>query len=349
MSSSLAQALDQLPKVELHCHVEGTMRATTLVDLAVRNAVDLPAADPMELYRYDSLDRFLKIFWLVQSALVTRDDWARLAYESVVDGAAHGLIHREAFFTPTRHLEAGHDLADIVGGLDEGLTAAEGETGATCLLIADMDRAFGPKRGLEQVEWLVRLRRSGAVGIDRVIGVGMDSTETGIDPTTYIRAYEAARAGGFRLTAHQGENSGPAEVRAALDVLGVDRIDHGYSVLSEPELVTRVADDRVPLTVCPNSNVRIANSFDRLEDHVYPQLRARGVLATLNTDDPALSDLDLGYEYASVAAAFGWGWDEMVSIALDGVEGCWLDDNAKGSLRSRIRAAAVELAPAVDG
>lgn len=348
MNGELGAALDRLPKVELHCHIEGTMRATTLVELAGRHGIRLPADDPAQLYRYDSLDGFLIVFWLVQSTLVDRDAWARLAYESVLDGAAHGLVHRESFFTPTRHLESGQDLADIVAGLDEGLAAAEAETGATCRLIADMDRAFGPATGLEQVERLVELRRAGVPGIERVIGVGMDSTETGIDPVSYLPAYEAARAAGFRLTAHQGENSGPDAVVAALDVLGVDRIDHGYSILSDPELVRRVAADRVPLTVCPNSNVRIANSFARLEDHVYPELRANGVLATLNTDDPALSDLDLGYEYASVAAAFGWGWDAMVAIALDGVEGCWLDDDAKATLRGRIRAAAVELAPGGD-
>ena len=202
--SSLVMALNKLPKVEMHCHIEGTMRATTLIELADRQGIELPAADPTELYRYDSLDGFLKVFWLVQSALATRDDWARLAYESVIDGAAHGLIHRESFFTPTRHLEIGQDLADIVAGLDEGLAAAEASTGATCLLIADMDRAFGPEKGLEQVERLVALRHSRAVGIDQVDGIGMDSTETGIDPVTYLPAYEAARAAGFRLTAHQG-------------------------------------------------------------------------------------------------------------------------------------------------
>ena len=173
----------------------------------------------------------------------------------------------------------------------------------------------------------------------------MDSTELGVDPVTYLPAYEAARAAGFRLTAHQGENSPATAVAAAIDVLGVDRIDHGFSILGDPELVARVAAMRVPLTVCPNSNVRIANVFARLEDHVYPQLRASGLLATLNTDDPALSDLDLGIEYRSVAAAFGWGWDDMVAIALDGVEACWLDETDKAVLRSNINAAATALAP----
>ena len=321
------------------------MRSGTLVELARRNRVKLPTEDPAELYRYDSLDGFLKVFWLVQSMLVTRDDWARLAYESVVDGAAHGVVHRESFFSPARHLAGGQDLADIIAGLDDGYSAAAADTGVTSLVIADMDRAFGPVAGLEMIEWLVQLRRSGAKGTDRVIGVGMDSTERGIDPVTYLPAYEVARAVGFRLTAHQGENSGAAEVAACVDVLGVDRIDHGLPILDDPELTKRVAERRIPLTVCPTSNVCIANKFDRLEDHVYPQMREAGLLATLNTDDPALSNLDLGSEYRAVATAFEWGWGDMVTIALDGAEACWLDESGRTALRRVINEAATALRP----
>ena len=137
----IATALDRLPKVELHCHVEGTMRPQTVVDLARKNRVPLPTSDPTALYRYSSLDTFLAVFWLVQSTLGEPDDWARLAYESVVDGAAHGLVYRETFFTPARHLAAGQDLAGIVAGLAEGLAVAEADTGARVMLICDIDRA----------------------------------------------------------------------------------------------------------------------------------------------------------------------------------------------------------------
>ena len=337
--TALAAALDALPKVELHCHLEGTLRPQTLVELAKANGVPLPTQDLTTLYRYDSLDGFLEVFWLGQSTLVRSEDWARLGYESLVDGAAHGVVHRESFFTPARHLAAGQDLADILAGLEEGLAAAEAETGATCLLIADMDRAFGPMAGLEFVGRLAELRASGAPGTERVIGVGMDSTELGMDPLTYRAAYDAARAAGFRLTAHQGENSPAGAIVDALDVLGVERIDHGLPVLDDPELVKRMVGDRIPITVCPTSNVLITNRFERLEDHTYPEMRAAGLLATLNTDDPAFIDLDLGAEYAAVAAAFGWGWPEMVQIALDGVEASWLDDQGKADLRRRIAAA----------
>jgi adenosine deaminase len=343
----IAEALDRLPKVELHCHIEGTMRPETVVELARKNGLDLPTADPTELYRYTSLDSFLEVFWLVQSALADRDDWARLAYESIVDGAAHGLVYRETFFTPARHLAGGQDLAEIVAGLAEGLEAAEKETGARAMLIAGIDRAYGGAAGREMVERLVALCRQGSPGSERVIGVGLDSTEQGVDPAQFAEAFALAGRSGLRRTSHQGETTPPSYIRAGLDLLGSERIDHGLASMQDPELVRRLAGERIPLTVCPNSNVRIANAVPRLEDHPYRRMREAGLLATLNTDDPALTDLDLGEEYRSVMAAFGYGWDDMVAIALDGVEATWLDDSEKRELRDRVQRKAAELGAAL--
>jgi adenosine deaminase len=233
------------------------MRPSTVLELAARIA--LPTADLGELYRYRSLDEFLAVFWLVQSCLCTRDDWSRLAYESVVDGARHGRVYAETFFTPARHLVAGQRLGDIVAGLAEGIEAAEAETGARCFLIADMDRAFGAKPGRELVAAVIELRRSGAPGAERILGVGMDSTEIGVDPRSFSAAYRDARAAGLRLTAHQGEDTGPGKIAACVEVLGVERIDHGLSVTDDAALVRKFAAEQIPLTVCPTSNVVIAN------------------------------------------------------------------------------------------
>ena len=343
--TGLAAALDALPKVELHCHIEGAMRPSTVVELARANGIPLPTEDPTELYRYDSLDTFLDVFWLVQSTLCTRGDWARLAYEAVLDSAAHGVIHQECFFTPARHLTAGQDLGDILAGLEEGIAAAEKETRSTCLLIGDMDRAFGPAAGRDLVEELAALRRAGAQGAERVVGVGMDSTELGIDSTTFLPGYALARSAGFRLTGHQGENSVASDIAACLDVLGLERVDHGVPVLDDVDLTARMVDEQIPITVCPTSNVVIARCFDRLEDHVYPGMRAAGLLATVNTDDPALSDINLGHEYAAVARAFDYAWADMVQIALDGVEACWLPESEKAALRLRVNEARTTLRP----
>lgn len=335
--------LDQLPKVDLHCHVEGTMRPATVVDLAAKNHIELPTDDPVELYSYTSLDSFLEVFWLVQSLLVDRDDWARLAYEAVRDSAAHGLVYGEFFFTPASHLEAGQRLQDIVAGLDDGLAAAERETGSHVRLIADMDRAHGPDAGLALVAQLGELRRSDSVGAERVIGVGMDSTESGVNPADFVAAFEVAERIGLRRTAHQGETTPPWTIRAALDVLGCERIDHGLSVLDDAELTRRMSDDRIPLTVCPTSNVRIANHVERLELHPFADMRRSGLLATLNTDDPALTELDLGREYRAVRDAFGYDLADMVAIARDGIDASWLDDDGKRRLHAVLDEAVREL------
>ena len=339
MTANVVDDYSVLPKVELHCHIEGTMRPTTFAELAKKNGIALPAENPIDLYTYDDLTGFLNVFWLVQSVLVEPQDWQRLAYESLLDGAGHGLVYREAFFTPARHLAAGQDLQAIVSALDRGLADAEAVSDASCRLILDFDRAFGPAAALEQSMALVRLPPSS--GRDRVIGVGMDSTELGIDPAAFVDAYRTASKHGLKLTAHQGENSPAAAIATAVDVLGCQRIDHGISIFEDQDLVARFVDQRIPLTVCPNANVRINPDVCAvLADHVFPEMRRVGLLATLNTDDPALTMLDLTQEYETVAATFGYTWNDMVQISCDGVEGSWLDDDEKARLASHVNATA---------
>ena len=344
----MADLYDEIPKVELHCHVEGTVRPTTVMELARKAGRPFPVDEPEELYRYTSLDTFLAIFWLVQETLTEPADWERIAYESLVDAAPHGLRYRETFFTPARHLAAGQDLAGIVDGLSAGIEAAETDAGVRCALIADMDRAYGPAAGLEFAEQVVELRRAGRA--QRVIGVGMDSTELGVDLAAFKPAFDRARAGGLRVTGHAGEavGTGPRNIRIALDVLGVERIDHGVAVVEDPELVRRMAAERIPLTVCPNSNVVIANRFPSLEAHPFRAMREAGLVATINTDDPGMTDLDLGREYRTVAAAQGLSFDDVAAVALDGVEACWLDPGEKHDLRASFEARLAELRPAAN-
>jgi adenine deaminase len=342
---TLAEALDRLPKAELHCHVEGTMRPQTVVELARKNGRPLSVSDPRELYRYTSLDSFLEVFWLVQECLGGRDDWARLAYESVIDGAAHGLAYRETFFTPARHLAAGQDLADIIEGLEEGLEAGEREAGTRVMLIADMDKAYGGEAGREMIERLLAIRRTG--GAERVIGIGMDSTEVGTDPLDFREAYRLAGAAGLHMTGHQGETTDPSLIGVVVDELRLERVEHGITIVQDPELTSRMADRGIPFTVCPVSNVKIANAVASLEDHPWPRMRKAGLHVTLNTDDPAMIDDDLGAEYLAVAEAFGHSFDDMVEVSLAGVDATWLPDHEKGELRRRVTGAADELRPRI--
>ena len=230
---------DLIPKVELHCHVEGTVRPETVVHLPRKAGRPLPVEDPAELYRYDSLDSFLAIFWLVQETLDSRDDWARIAYESLLDGAAHGLRYREMFFTPARHLAAGQDLAAIVAGLTDGSEAAEAETGVRCMLIGDIDRAYGPGAGLELVEGLGALRRSGTGRAGHRDRGRLD--RAGRRP----RGVRAGLRGGPPARAapdvprRRSRRRRTGEHPVAIDDLGAERIDHGVAIVEDPELMAQ--------------------------------------------------------------------------------------------------------------
>jgi len=329
---------DRIPKVELHCHVEGTVRPDTVVELARKAGRPLPVADPRQLYRYDSLDSFLAVFWLVQEVLLDPGDWARIAYESLTEAATHGLRYREMFFTPARHLAAGQALDGIVAGLTEGIEAAEAETGVRCRLIADIDRAFGAAAGLELVEAVGDLRRRG--GGERVIAVGADSTELGVDLATFAPAFAAAGRLGLRRTCHAGEavGVGPENIRIALDVLGAERIDHGIAITEDPVLIRRAATERIPLTVCPTSNVVIANRYATIAEHPLLALRDAGVLVTINTDDPAMMELDIGEEYRRVAEAFNLTTADLAELAIEGVASTFLDPVDQASLARAFRA-----------
>ncbi|MDX6593322.1 MAG: adenine deaminase [Gaiellales bacterium] len=344
-ATSGSDLYDSIPKVELHCHVEGSVRPQTVADLARKAGRAFPVEDPTELYRFSSLDSFLAIFWMVQETLVEPGDWERIAYESLVDAAPHGLRYREMFFTPARHLAAGQALAGIIDGLTAGIEAAERDTGVQCRLIADMDRAYGPAAGLELVEQFAELRQRG--GAERVIGVGMDSTELGVDLAAFAEPFELARRHGFRSTGHAGEavGVGAQNIVIGLEVLGLERIDHGIAVVDDPALMRRMAADRVPLTVCPSSNVVIANRFPSLREHPFRRMREAGLLVTLNTDDPAMTDLDLGREYRYVAEAQGLEFDDLAAIALDGIEASWLDDVDRRVMRAEFSQALAGLRP----
>ncbi|MCU1396329.1 MAG: putative adenosine deaminase 3 (Adenosine aminohydrolase 3) [Ilumatobacteraceae bacterium] len=334
--TSLRDTLTRLPKVELHVHLEGTMLADTLAELARKNGVSQPA--PLEeMYRYANLTGFLDVFWFVQSVLQTREDWAMLSYESVLQAASNGVVYREVFFTPARHLRNGMSLADIVAGIDDGLSAGERETGSVTRMIYDIDRDFGGAVADEQMEMLIELRRRAAHGSERIIGIGMDSTERGVDPCAFAGAYTMAKAAGLHRTAHQGEDSPASAIGLALDVLDCERIDHGISVLDDRDLLARLVDEQIPLTVCPSANVIInPDKCPSLGQHAFPTMREAGLLATLNTDDPALVGLSLGAEYTNVANTYGYSVETMVQIAHDGVTATWASEDEKQRMHGMI-------------
>ena len=211
------------------------------------------------------------------------------------------------------------------------------------MLICDIDRSYGPGPAQELVEQAAEVRRVG-LG-ERLIGIGMDSTERGVDPRDFADAFATARSAGFHVTSHAGEDSGPDNIAAAIDALQIERIDHGIAILEDADLTARVAEARIPLDVCPNSNIVIANRYASLAAHPFRRMREAGLLVTLNTDDPAMTDLDLGREYRSVARELGMPWREMAAVALDGVEATWLDAGEKRAMREQFEAEIAAIEP----
>jgi adenosine deaminase len=311
------------------------MRPATLAELARRHKVDLGVADADRLYDFTDFTTFFQLFRATQSVLRTRGDWARLGYESVLDAARANVIYREAFISPAYFLGGGQKVGDIVAGLAEGIEAGDRETGVRTMLIAGIDRAFGAGAGMELVEALVELRRRDAEGMERVIGLGMDGVELGSKPTDYASAFSLAGKAGLHRTSHQGAEGPPSNISAALDVLGCERIDHGLVVLDDPALAARARKDRIPFNVCPSSNLSVGR-YPSLHDHPFPAMRKAGLLATLGSDDPAFTRIDLADEYGIIADAFGYTWDEMLAIALDAVEATWLSDDERRELRAKI-------------
>src|SRR2546421_2029587 len=243
-----AEFLRRVPKAELHCHFEGTVRPRTFAELAEKHDVSLPTEDADRLYDYDSIYEFLKIFAMVSSTLIDREDFARAAYESIEDGVTLGnLRYREMFFNPTLHTRRGIPYATVVDGLVDGIQAAESDLGVRCRLIADVYRQDAPEVAREMVEQVLEHRP------DEVIGLGMDGAEAPDPPEKFVESYRLAKRGGLRLTSHACEDAPAQNITTCLDLLGCERIDHGYHILGDEEVVKRARDDGITFTVCPTA------------------------------------------------------------------------------------------------
>ncbi len=278
----LTALLRAAPKAELHIHIEGSLEPELIFELAKRNAVALPYASVAalrEAYAFTNLQSFLDVYYAGASVLITEDDFDAMAWAYFERAARDNVVHCEIFFDPQTHTARGIDIGVVIRGLDRAAQRAEHELGLSVRLILCFLRHLSEDDALATLEAALPWR-------DKFIGVGLDSSEMGHPPEKFERVFARARALGLRLVAHAGEEGPPAYIRAALDVLHVERIDHGVRCLEDPALVARLARERMPLTVCPLSNVKLC-VFDALHRHTVPELLAAGLCVTINSDDPA--------------------------------------------------------------
>jgi adenosine deaminase len=319
--------LRRVPKAELHCHLEGSVRPATFADLARKHGVALPTDDAGKLYDYDTIHDFLRIYILVGETLIDRDDFARAAYETLEDGAKLGnLKYREMFFNPTNHYPYGVSYTTVVDGLIEGIHAAEADFGVRCRLIAAINRQESVDLALQMVGQLAEHRR------EEVIGIGMDHAENLGAPEKFEEPFKLAAKLGFHRTAHASEDAPPKNVMTCLDTLGCERIDHGYHILEDDAVVARARDDGIFFTVCMHSTAMVYGWRD-LPNHPIRGMVERGLRVVLNSDDPPMFHTDIGQEYVSVCSQIGYGPEKVREFVMNGVEAAWLDDDERRSMR----------------
>ena len=295
-AARLPELLRNMPKAELHLHIEGSLEPELIFALAQRNGVALPYPNVEALraaYAFTDLQSFLDIYYAGASVLLKEEDFFDLAMAYFRRAAADHVVHAEIFFDPQTHTERGVAFATVIGGLSRACEVAQRELGVSALLIMCFLRHLSEEAAFATLEDALPFK-------DKFIGVGLDSGERGNPPENFARVFARCRELGLRLVAHAGEEGPPAYIWSALDVLKVERIDHGVRSVEDPALIERLAADRMPLTVCPLSNVKLC-VYKTMAEHQLPALLAAGLCATVNSDDPAYFG---GYMNANFAETF---------------------------------------------
>jgi adenosine deaminase len=293
----LASFLRDLPKAELHIHIEGSLEPELLFALAERNgiALDFPDVESLRAaYAFSDLQSFLDIYYAGASVLRTPQDFHDMAWAYFQRAHADKVIHAELFFDPQTHTDRGVPFASVIDGLVSAQERARRELGLNSELIMCFLRHLSEEAALQTLE-------EARPHLHKFIGVGLDSSEVGHPPEKFERVFAAARKLGLRAVAHAGEEGPPAYIWSALDALKVERIDHGVRSIEDPALVRRLVAEQIPLTVCPLSNVKLC-VFDHIERHNLAELLAHGLCATINSDDPAYFG---GYMNDNYLACFG--------------------------------------------
>ncbi|MGW0902379.1 adenosine deaminase [Streptomyces sp. NPDC002853] len=327
-----------LPKAELHLHIEGTLEPELAFALAARNGVTLPYADTEELrkaYLFDDLQSFLNLYYGLMTVLRTEADFEELADAYLARAARQGVRHAEIFFDPQAHMARGVGIGTVIEGLGRALDRSVERHGISTKLIMCFLRDESAESALETLE-------AARPHLHRIIGVGLDSAEVGHPPAKFREVYEAAAALGLRRVAHAGEEGPPAYITEALDVLGVERVDHGLRCMEDPQLVKRLVSERVPLTLCPLSNVRL-RAIDVLEQHPLARMMDAGLLCTVNSDDPAYFGGYVDDTFHAVREALGLDQERLRELARNSFEASFLDGSAQDEeLRARYLAEVAE-------
>ncbi|MFJ9609472.1 adenosine deaminase [Kitasatospora sp. NPDC101176] len=322
-----------LPKAELHLHIEGTLEPELAFALAARNAVTLPYADTEELrkaYSFSDLQSFLDLYYALTAVLRTGQDFTDLADAYLARAAEQGVRHAEIFFDPQAHTARGVPLGTVVDGLTAALERSEERYGISTRLIMCFLRDESAESALETFE-------AARPYFDRIASIGLDSAEVGHPPAKFREVYRRAAEAGLHRVAHAGEEGPASYITEALDVLGVERIDHGLRCLEDGELVARLVRERIPLTLCPLSNVRL-RCIDTLADHPLREMLEAGLLVTVNSDDPAYFGGYVEDNLRAVQQALALDQETLRLLAANSFRASFLSEERRAELLAEVAA-----------
>ena len=313
------------PTSELHIHIEGTVESEFLVAAAKRNDIALPSYDPAELsarYVFADLQSFLDVHYSNLTVLRTERDFHDLALGYLTRSAAGGVRRAEFFFDPQTHMNNGVELAVVFAGLTSAVEEARANLGISADILLSFLRDLGPDAAEQTFRAAMPFR-------DQFIGVALDSTELGYPPSLFTDVYAMAAAEGLHRVAHAGEEGGPDYVWEALDLLGVERVDHGNRALEDPALVARLRDERIPLTVCPLSNVALRTAPPELKDHPLRRMLDEGLLVTISSDDPAYFGGYVDDNFDAIEREMGLSPVELATLAANSFVASFIGDDER--------------------
>ncbi|MBS0453422.1 MAG: adenosine deaminase [Proteobacteria bacterium] len=330
----LPDLLRAIPKAELHMHIEGSLEPELIFALAQRNGVSIPYASVEELrkaYAFTNLQTFLDIYYAGASVLITEQDFYDMAWAYLERAKADNVVHTEMFFDPQTHTARGIAVKTVIDGLHRACIDAKARLGVSASLILCFLRHLSEEEAFATLEEALPYR-------DKFIGVGLDSSEVGHPPEKFARVFARCRELGLHLVAHAGEEGPPAYVWSALDVLKVERIDHGVQSAKDPALMQRLAKERMPLTVCPLSNLKLC-VFPDLNQHNIKELLDAGLVATINSDDPAYFGGYMNENWLQTFAATGLDARHAWQLAANSFEASFIDEPSKKAYMEQLDAA----------
>ena len=327
----LPALLKSMPKAELHMHIEGSLEPELIFALAGRNGVQIPYASVEELrsaYAFTNLQSFLDIYYAGASVLLTEQDFYDMAEAYLRKAADDNVVHTEMFFDPQTHTARGVSMETVINGLHRACVDAQAQFGVSAALILCFLRHLSEEEAFETLEQALPFR-------DKFIGIGLDSGEVGNPPEKFARVFARCRELGFHLVAHAGEEGPPEYVWTALDVLKVERVDHGVRSSRDASLMRRLAQDRIPLTVCPLSNLKLC-VFPDLASHNLRELLDAGLVATVNSDDPAYFGGYMNDNLTQTFAAAGLNAQHAYALARNSFEASFIDASARARYIDRL-------------